>query len=79
MIIRSVDLAGEVKETRFDLVVLTVGQRPAAGTSELAEMLGLELNPWGFGKTNPFSLSEPAGAEFFWAVLLRASKTSANR
>jgi heterodisulfide reductase subunit A len=54
LIIRSVNLAGEVKETRFDLVILTVGQRPAAGTSELAEMLGLELNDWGFGQTEPF-------------------------
>jgi len=55
LIIRSVNLAGEIKESRFDLVVLTVGQRPAAGTSELAEMLGLELNEWGFGQTEPFS------------------------
>jgi heterodisulfide reductase subunit A len=44
-------------ESQFDMVVLTVGQRPAAGTSELAEMLGLELNPWGFGNTTPFSLT----------------------
>ena len=54
LIIRSVNLAGEVKKNRFDLVVLTVGQRPTAGTSELAEMLGLELNEWGFGQTEPF-------------------------
>ena len=39
------------------MVVLTVGQRPTAGTSELAELLGLELNPWGFGHTTPFSLT----------------------
>jgi heterodisulfide reductase subunit A len=55
LIIRSVNLAGEIKEIRFDLVVLTVGQRPAAGTAELAEMLGLELNEWGFGQAEPFS------------------------
>jgi heterodisulfide reductase subunit A2 len=57
MIIRSVDISGRSAEARFDMVVLTVGQRPAAGTSELAELLGLELNPWGFGDTNPFSLT----------------------
>jgi len=39
------------------MVVLTVGQRPAEGTSDLTEMLGLELNPWGFGNTTPFSLT----------------------
>lgn len=57
LLIRSVDLSGNVEETRFDMVVLAVGQRPAEGASELAEMLGLELNPWGFGKTEPFSLT----------------------
>ncbi len=57
MIIRSVDISGKSTDAQFDMVVLTVGQRPAEGTSELAEMLGLELNPWGFGNTTPFSLT----------------------
>jgi heterodisulfide reductase subunit A len=54
LIIRSVNLAGETKESRFDMVVLAVGQRPVRGASELAEMLGIELNDWGFGQTEPF-------------------------
>jgi heterodisulfide reductase subunit A len=57
MIIRSVDISGKSNETHLDMVVLAVGQRPAAGTSGLAEMLGLALNPWGFGDTTPFSLT----------------------
>jgi heterodisulfide reductase subunit A len=57
MIIRSVDIAGKLQESLFDMVVLSVGQRPATGTATLAEMLGLELNPWGFGQTRPFSLT----------------------
>ena len=57
MIVRSVAISGKVTEERFDMVVLTVGQRPAGGTSELAEILELELNPWGFGNTIPFSLT----------------------
>ncbi len=57
MIIRSVDIAGKSIESHFDMAVLAVGQRPAKGTSELAEMLGLELNPWGFGNTIPLSLT----------------------
>ena len=58
MIIRRVDTSGKPVEAPFDMVVLTVGQRPAAGTLELAEMLELELNPWGFGQTRPFSLTQ---------------------
>jgi len=57
MLIRSVDISGKSVEAKFDMVVLTVGQRPAAGTSELAAISGLELNPWGFGNTAPFSLT----------------------
>ena len=54
LIIRSVNLAGETKDSRFDMVVLAVGQRPVRGISELADMLGFELNEWGFGQTEPF-------------------------
>ena len=57
MIIRSVDISGKSSEAQFDMVVLTLGQRPAAGTSELADLLELELNPWGFIHTTPFSLT----------------------
>jgi len=57
LIIRSVDTDGESAESPFDLVVLAVGQRPADGMSGLAEMLGLALNPWGFGDAAPFSLT----------------------
>jgi heterodisulfide reductase subunit A len=57
LIIRSVDLSGAIQETAVDMVVLTVGQRPAAGTIELAEIMGLELNSWGFGQTEPYSMT----------------------
>ncbi len=62
LIIRSVNLAGEIRETRLDLVVLTVGQRPARGTPELADILGLELNTWGFGQSEPFSTNRSGRA-----------------
>jgi heterodisulfide reductase subunit A len=58
MIIRSVDIAGKSVESHFDMAVLAVGQRPADGMSGLAEMLGLTLNPWGFGDAAPFSLAQ---------------------
>jgi heterodisulfide reductase subunit A len=57
MVVRSVDTSGKPTEKQFDMIVLTVGQRPAGGASELAELLELELNPWGFGNTTPFSLT----------------------
>ena len=49
---------GEVKEEEFDLVVLSVGLRPSPGTAELAEKLSIELNKYGFCKTNGFSMIE---------------------
>ena len=52
-----VDQSGETHEEIFDLVVLSTGQRPPAGTEKLAEMCGVELNPWGFCKLQDFSLS----------------------
>ena len=51
------DPAGNRHEEDFDLVVLATGQRPPAGTQDLAEKTGMELNPWGFCKLQDFSLS----------------------
>ena len=56
LLIRTVDISGNLKEERFDLLVLPVGQRPAQGLSKLAELAEIELNEWGFGKTGPFSM-----------------------
>jgi heterodisulfide reductase subunit A len=39
----------------FDMVVLSVGLRPKAGTDALAARLGVELNTHGFVKTDPFN------------------------
>jgi len=57
LILRSVDISGKITEERFDMVVLTVGQRPASGADEMAELAGIELSPFGFGQTEPFSLT----------------------
>ena len=55
--IRTVDADGGILDKSYDMVVLSLGQRPAAGMSELAELLGLSLNQWGFGQTKPLSPS----------------------
>jgi heterodisulfide reductase subunit A len=52
--LRWVALDGGVYQDPFDLVILPVGQRPAPGTSDLAEQLDLALNPWGFPQGEPF-------------------------
>jgi heterodisulfide reductase subunit A len=57
LIVRHVDYSGTHKEEIFDMVVLSVGQRPALGTTALAEMVEMPLNQWGFGQTEPFSLT----------------------
>ncbi|MBW1695858.1 MAG: FAD-dependent oxidoreductase [Deltaproteobacteria bacterium] len=55
LIIRYADLSGRRREEMFDMVILAVGQRPASETKHLAELMGIELNAWGFAKTEPFS------------------------
>jgi heterodisulfide reductase subunit A len=57
LLIRSVDMAGKINEERFDMVVLTLGQRPASGTEAMAGLTGISLNESGFGQTEPFSLA----------------------
>jgi heterodisulfide reductase subunit A len=57
LILRSVDIAGQSREAPFDMVILSVGQRPAEGMPELVDMLGIEQNSWGFGQIEPFSLT----------------------
>jgi heterodisulfide reductase subunit A len=52
------DLSGVEHEEMFDLVVLATGQRPNEGSKELAEMAGVDLNPWGFCKSDGLSLSQ---------------------
>jgi len=42
-----------VKEEEFDLVVLSVGLNPPDDVEELADKFGIELNSYGFCKTNP--------------------------
>ncbi|MBW2129257.1 MAG: FAD-dependent oxidoreductase [Deltaproteobacteria bacterium] len=54
------DTGGTRQEEEFDLVVLSTGQRPPAGTEALAEMTGVALNPWGFCKSEGLSPSVTA-------------------
>jgi heterodisulfide reductase subunit A len=46
---------GPVREERFDLLVLAVGIRPPAEAIEIARLLGIELNEYGFCTTDKFA------------------------
>jgi len=62
-----VDMMGKRYEEEFDLVVLSAGQCPPTGLQELAEMTGVELNPWGFCPTEDFSLTQTGQEGIFVA------------
>ncbi len=53
--IRWTAATGDIHEERFDLVVLSVGQRPNAQTASMAERLAVPSDGFGFLKTAPFS------------------------
>jgi heterodisulfide reductase subunit A len=55
--IRFPDEEGRLKEESFDLVVLSVGARPAEFTADLSSILDLQANKWGFIESRPFSTS----------------------
>ncbi len=55
LMITYVDPEGQVKEEEFDLVVLSVGLTPSRGAKELAQKLNLQLDTYGFCKTEEFS------------------------
>jgi len=55
LILRYPDEEGKITENRFNMVVLSVGARPPRGARDLADLLGIELNPYGFCATDKFA------------------------
>jgi len=55
LLITYVDSEGQVKEEEFGLVVLSVGLTPSQGAKELAKKMNLQLDTYGFCKTDEFS------------------------
>jgi Heterodisulfide reductase, subunit A and related polyferredoxins len=53
LIVRYPDEEGRMIEDRFNMVVLSVGSLPPDGAEDLARVLGIELNQYGFApRTN---------------------------
>lgn len=57
LMLRYADETGAIHEISRDMVVLSVGQRPAPGTEALTDIIGIGRNPWGFAATQAFSLT----------------------
>ena len=55
----------KVKSEAFDLVILATACAPSKGNPQLAEILGIELNPFGFFKTDPSQPMDTTRAGIF--------------
>ena len=65
---------GEIVTDEFDLVVLSVGLRPAAEGAELARIFGVDLNEHGFVSTKEFSPTESSKPGVYVAGLFSGPK-----
>lgn len=55
LVLRYFNASGTCQDEIFNMVVLSVGQQPASGSAEFAEMMDISLNRWNFFQTEPFS------------------------
>ncbi|MCF8045587.1 MAG: FAD-dependent oxidoreductase [Desulfarculaceae bacterium] len=59
--VRVSEASAALTREHFDMVVLSVGQRPAFQTAELSEITGVECNDFGFAKENLFDREAKKG------------------
>jgi len=57
LVLTYVTEAGEVTKEEVDLLVLSIGLRPSASTAQLADVMGVERNRFGFCETEEFDPS----------------------
>jgi len=55
LLLTYVDDSGEIREEVFDMVVLSVGMEPSRAAGNMAKKLNIDLNPYGFAKTDTFT------------------------
>ena len=65
VVIRWTSATGETHDKRFDLVVLSVGQRANPQTAAVADRLKIDTDGFGFVKTAPFSDTRTARAGIY--------------
>ncbi len=54
LLLRYPDESGKLVQERFEMVVLATGMEPPSRSAELAGMMGIELNEYGFCRTDKF-------------------------
>jgi heterodisulfide reductase subunit A2 len=55
LILEYADTKGNLRQEHFDMVVLATGLQPPGSAKELTQMLGIELNQYGFCQTDKFT------------------------
>ena len=55
LILEYADTKGNLRQEHFEMVVLATGLQPPDSAKELTEMLGIELNQYGFCQTDKFT------------------------
>ncbi len=77
--VKYVDESGKLNEQQFDLIVFAVGMEPSASIVEHASAIGIELNGYGFCKTDrflPLNTSRPG--VFRWRSISGAERYTGN-
>jgi len=74
LVLSHVGESGEVCQEEFDLVVLSVGLRPSASAAETAETLGVELDRFGFCRTEALQLNRSSREGIFVAGTFAAPR-----
>lgn len=69
-----VDASGRIQTEVFGLVVLSVGLRPHSSFQHLAGKLGVELNEFGFCRTQPLDLVSTSREGFFVSGAFQSPK-----
>jgi len=65
LVVTYTDEKGGVKTAEFDMVALSIGLECAATAKKLSREFGIELNPYGYCWTSPFSPLETSREGFF--------------
>ena len=74
MLIKYVDEQGELVEEEFDMIVLSVGLVPSGSSAKLAKALNIELNEFGFTKSQPLRPGETSRDGIFVAGVFESPK-----
>ncbi|MCP4594751.1 MAG: CoB--CoM heterodisulfide reductase iron-sulfur subunit A family protein, partial [bacterium] len=72
--IRYADMAGDLQEETFDMVVLSVGLQVPESTKALARTLDIELDPYKFAVTEPFAPVETSRPGVFVSGVFQSPK-----